>query len=373
MRRAKLFLDIGDFDRLEEDIKIINKYKPDHNEIAELKNKASRAKNLYDEALNYFREKDFAKSKKVVTEVIGICPFYEKALLLRAKCNLKLKIYSEGIEDTTRILKLTNGNLDALAVRAKLFQYIGDVEHSKMHLKLCIDYDTFNDECKDQLEDLNNFEKYLNTAKMSLNNNPLKSIESLDKCLSIDSEWDLMMLEVHKLYCKAYIKLKDGEKALKSCDDALKYNDRDSETFILKGEAYQILGDHESAVREMKNAVDVDQESNYARQKLFEAQKLLKMSKRKDYYKILDVEKTATTAEIKRAFRKMAMKYHPDKNPDPEAKSIFNDINEANEVLSDPEKRLRYDNGEDLDNDAHYHNPFSGNPFFNFHFHRRNM
>jgi len=63
-----------------------------------------------------------------------------------------------------------------------------------------------------------------------------------------------------------------------------------------------------------------------------------------DYYKILGIEKTATAAEIKLAYRKLARKYHPDLNPnDKDAHSNFQQINEANEVLSDVEKRKKYD------------------------------
>lgn len=71
-----------------------------------------------------------------------------------------------------------------------------------------------------------------------------------------------------------------------------------------------------------------------------------------DYYKILDIPKTATPEEVKKAYRKLARKLHPDLNPnDKEANKKFQQINEANEVLSDPEKRKKYDQyGENWEN-----------------------
>lgn len=64
----------------------------------------------------------------------------------------------------------------------------------------------------------------------------------------------------------------------------------------------------------------------------------------KDYYKVLGVDKKATQDEIKKAFRALAVKYHPDKNPDnKEAEETFKLANQANEVLSNPEKRKKYD------------------------------
>src|SRR5690349_24997565 len=63
-----------------------------------------------------------------------------------------------------------------------------------------------------------------------------------------------------------------------------------------------------------------------------------------DYYKILGLDKNAGTEDIKKAYRKLARKHHPDLNPnDKEAHKKFQQINEANEVLSDPEKRKKYD------------------------------
>ena len=68
------------------------------------------------------------------------------------------------------------------------------------------------------------------------------------------------------------------------------------------------------------------------------------MSEKRDYYEVLGVGKDADAKEIKKAYRKLAMKYHPDKNPgDKDAEEKFKEINEAYEVLSDEEKRSTYD------------------------------
>ena len=68
------------------------------------------------------------------------------------------------------------------------------------------------------------------------------------------------------------------------------------------------------------------------------------MAEKRDYYEVLGIGKNATDAEIKSAYRKLAKKYHPDLNPgNKEAEEQFKEVNEANDVLSDPQKRQRYD------------------------------
>lgn len=70
-----------------------------------------------------------------------------------------------------------------------------------------------------------------------------------------------------------------------------------------------------------------------------------KMHNMKDYYQILGLDRGATPDQIKAAYRKLAVELHPDRNSDPRATERFKEVNEANEVLSDPQKRAEYDHG----------------------------
>lgn len=90
-------------------------------------------------------------------------------------------------------------------------------------------------------------------------------------------------------------------------------------------------------------------------EKLKHAQRTARDNSRKDYYKVLGVEKSATEAQLKKAYRKLALKWHPDKNAETEekrlkAEKIFKDVNEAYAVLSDPKKKQQYDLGGDPNN-----------------------
>src|ERR1051325_4747727 len=68
------------------------------------------------------------------------------------------------------------------------------------------------------------------------------------------------------------------------------------------------------------------------------------MATKRDYYEILGVDKNVSAEDVKKAYRKMAIKYHPDKNPDdPTAEDKFKEAAEAYDVLSDPQKKARYD------------------------------
>ncbi|KAJ3268338.1 DnaJ sub C member 7 [Terramyces sp. JEL0728] len=128
-----------------------------------------------------------------------------------------------------------------------------------------------------------------------------------------------------------------------------------SKLYLRLADAYNKKEDYVEAVRAYEAALAMDPGNSEIKSALRNAKQAEKIAKRKDYYKILGIDKSASEPEIKKAYRKLALQYHPDKrNLLPEAEQAgadnkFKDIQEAYEVLSDDRKKSLFDAGHDID------------------------
>ena len=105
-----------------------------------------------------------------------------------------------------------------------------------------------------------------------------------------------------------------------------------------------ILEEYNEAVKNFSEATEYDSTGFGVVGKLKDAQDKAKKSKRKDYYKILGVEKGASDADIRKAYKKAALKWHPDKNNgSEESTEMFKKISEDYAILSNPDRRKKYD------------------------------
>jgi tetratricopeptide (TPR) repeat protein len=150
--------------------------------------------------------------------------------------------------------------------------------------------------------------------------------------------------------CICSTKTRKKEEALKHCTKHESHDSGSMASKILLAEALLLNEQYEEAIAEYKKVLEMDEHSKEGREGLQQAEKLYKRSKEIDYYKLLNVSKSASGREIKRAYHKLAVEYHPDKNPDnrEEAEIKFKAVAQAYEVLSDDDMRRKYDAGEDV-------------------------
>ncbi len=143
--------------------------------------------------------------------------------------------------------------------------------------------------------------------------------------------------------------------ALKDINQSIALNDLYTKAYLRRGNIYMLLKMFEEARYDFQKVKEREPTNQEANKCLEEAKKEEKKAKKRDYYQILGLNKDATDVEIKKAYKKLAIKWHPDKNNQSEeskklAEKTFRDINDAYTVLNDPKKKQMFDSGVDPNN-----------------------
>ncbi|XP_020585832.1 dnaJ protein P58IPK homolog B [Phalaenopsis equestris] len=314
----------------------------------------SQAKHALDSAQNLFESGDFSKALEYIDKVVLIfSPDCLKAKLLKVKLLLALKDYSNAISETGYLLKEDENDLDALLLRGRAYYYLADHDIASRHYQKGLRLDPEHSELKKAYFGLKNLLKKTKLAEDNAEKGKLRAaVEDFKSAIALDPIHTAHNVNLYLGLCKVLVKLGRGKDAVNSCTEALNIDEELAEALAQRGEAKLILEDWEGAVEDLQAAAKKSPEDMNIREALHRAEKALKLSKRKDWYKILGVSKTASIAEIKRAYKKLALQWHPDKNVEnrEEAETKFREIAAAYEVLGDDEKRVRYDRGEDLEN-----------------------
>jgi len=167
--------------------------------------------------------------------------------------------------------------------------------------------------------------------------------------------------------------------ALRFVSKAVDINPSYYKAFVHRATIHNAKELYEEAARDLETALKLDPSKTELRHEIQTAKMAAKRAKRKDYYKILDIPKGASEDDIRKAYKKRALLHHPDRHAgatelvQKEQEKNFKDVGEAYEVLSDPKKRFRYDQGHDLAETGHgggsaYYDPYEANQLFNMFF-----
>lgn len=204
-----------------------------------------------------------------------------------------------------------------------------------------------------------------------------EAIESLSAAIDLDPDHVKLNTDLYLKLCSCELKRNDLKAAKSACDEVYKRDERIPLLYVRLSEIALASEDYEEAVRHATKAVELEEGNREYEEILQRAQVALKQSKTKNYYQILGVLRTASQKEIKKAYRKQALEWHPDKHnekTEEERETInkkFRLIAESYEILSDEEKRERYDRGEDITGNQQQQqhpfgrsNPFGGSQFF---------
>ncbi|XP_064171178.1 dnaJ homolog subfamily C member 7-like isoform X1 [Anguilla rostrata] len=370
LREGKCHLCLGNAMAASRCFQRVLELEPDNTQVQqELKNAASILE--YERMAEFgFEKRDFRMVVFCMDRALQSASACHRFKILKAECLALLGRYSEAQSVASDILRMDSTNGDALYVRGLCLYYEDCIEKAVLFftqaLRMAPDHEKARLACRNA--------KALKAKKEEGNRafkegNYDEAYKLYSEALTIDPN---NIKTNAKLYCNRGTvgsKLNKLEQAIEDCTKAIKLDDTYVKAYLRRAQCYMDTEQYEEAVRDYEKVCQTEKTKEH-KHLLKNAQLELKKSKRKDYYKILGVEKTATEDEIKKAYRKRALMHHPDRHSaasvdvQKEEEKKFKEVGEAFTVLSDPKKRSRYDSGQDLEEDGMNMGDFDANNIF---------
>ncbi|KAL9051236.1 MAG: hypothetical protein Q9206_004779, partial [Seirophora lacunosa] len=248
------------------------------------------------------------------------------------------------------LLRKNSKDPEALVLRGRVLYAQGENDKALQHFRQALSCDPDYKDAVKYLRLVQKLERMKEEGNTAFKTGKYKqAVEVYGQALEVDPTNKGINSKLCQNRALASIKLKDYKSAISDCDRALTLDPSYLKARKTRARALGESGSWDEAVREYKAIYESHPSEPNIQNDIQHAELELKKSKRKDYYKLLGVDKDAGDNEIKKAYRKLAIVHHPDKNPGDEAAAEkFKEIGEAYECLSDPQKRARYDSGEDL-------------------------
>ncbi|KAK3375962.1 hypothetical protein B0T24DRAFT_525789 [Lasiosphaeria ovina] len=294
---------------------------------------------------------------------------------LRSRCSFERGSVEVGISDLQHVLQMKPGDTSPHVIISTItFYALGDLPNGMAAIRKCLHSDPESKVCKKLLREEKAVEKaVLKVTKALEKGQPMSAIRQLlpsaesegllkvvkdnSKALQEDgtipkSVGNALVARILEMTCQAYYE-SSGKKAKEYCEESLQLDENSFYGLLQRAKTQLDAEEFEASINTLKKALENRPERQEIVNPLMQkAQVALKRSKTKDYYKVLGVAHDADEKQIKSAYRKLSKLHHPDKTTrqgmsKEEAEKKMASINEAYEVLSDPELRARFDRGDD--------------------------
>ncbi|KAI5854094.1 DnaJ domain-containing protein [Durotheca rogersii] len=309
---------------------------------------------------------------------------------LRVRCRFEKGEVEEGMNDLQHILQMRAGDTTPhQQISATTFYGLGDLEQGMAQIKKCLHSDPESKPCKKLLKQQKSISKTLAKVNKALERNqPMTGVKLLvpsgeEQGLIDEVEGQIkelkqrgiiparapstLLARLVEMACQAYYEA-NSKKASIYCSKSLALDENSFYGLLYTAKIQMEAEEFEHCIGTLNKAAEARADKRDIVQPLQQkAQVALKRSKTKDYYKVLGVSHDADARQIKAAYRKLTKIHHPDKAAKQgltkeAAEKKMASINEAYEVLSNPELRERFDRGDDP-NSHDQQNPFQGHPF----------
>jgi len=355
IRAAKCYLATGQTNNALQSLHQARELEPKSKVTLEELKKVQAMADIESQSASAYESGDYRKVQYCMRRLLEYAPDCLSYKALSAESLAMSGKYQDAQILANEILRKDEHNLEALYVRGICFYYQDQTERAfnlfQSLLRTAPDFQKAKD-CYKKAKSLESTKQSGNDAFR--NQDYAKALELYTQALNIDP---LNKVTNSKLYNNrgfANMKLNKHEDCISDCTKAIELDSTYIKAYLRRAKCYMDMEQYEEAVRDYEKLTKMDHNQEY-RQLLKNGKLELKKSKRKDYYKILNVAKDATEEEIKKSYKKEALKHHPDRHANAndeekiQAEVKFKEVGEAYSVLGDKQKKMRYDSGQDLE------------------------
>jgi DnaJ homolog subfamily C member 3 len=353
-QRGTVYIKMGEYDKAERDLYDAHNEDPHNEETNYLLHRINPAREQISLVHQIMSQNDHQTALTLLTQLLEISPWSPDIRKRRAHCYLATGDRISAISDFKSVNRLMQDGSDDLTTHifnlSKLLYDLGHAADSLKEIRECLKLDPEHKLCFPFYKKVKKIDKFVGDAEAHRENKEYQEcVSSAEKIIKNEKEVPMIIFTGNQLLCSCSVKGSKFSDAITYCNEALK-TEKDPSTLCDLAEA--LIGEemYDDGIRSYQEALEMDENLQRAKEGIERAKRLQKQAETRDYYKILDVPRTATTKEITKAYRKMAQKWHPDNFAQNEserkiAEKKFIDIAAAKEVLTDAEKRAQFDNG----------------------------
>ncbi|CAH8521465.1 unnamed protein product [Schistosoma turkestanicum] len=358
LRCVKCCLVLGDLNEAKRLCSIIKQLEPTNMEFSSLLQKIELLSETHRSYEDKLSASDFRHALHLITKCIELAPASLSFNLEKVNVLIQLKRFTEAKSLVENLLNSHSSSVDLLFYRGLCLYYLDHLDKAITHFQHVLRLHPDHIETQKAYKRAKNLLKFKEEGNTFIHGHKYcQALEAYTKALEVDPLHDMINA---KLYCNracALFYLDRFNEALSDCDNAISLDPNYLKARIRRAKCYSSLEEYEKAVEEWTAVVKLDG-SRENKKCLQAAKSALSKSQQRDYYKILGLKKNASSDDIKQAYKKSALLYHPDRHTSADEATLkenerkFKEIGEAYNVLSDPEKRRQYDSGELLADDS---------------------
>jgi DnaJ family protein C protein 7 len=361
LRACKCFIQRGEESEARRYLGLAQQLDPNINATAETASLSEISK-CYENAVQAMNNGQYRLAISMLDRCLQQAPASKTFLLKKAESYMGLNEYAEASSVAVSVLQSEQTNPGAWHIRGQCAYLDGDADKAKEYFQHALKCDPDHSQSRLALKkarEISNLKEQGNDAFKNGKNQEAYDFYTL--AIAVDPGNGKINSKL--LYNRALVlsKLNKAKEAIADCNSALEADSGYQKALLKRARLYLETSQYEEAVRDFDAAQKLDPGNRELQQELRNAKLELKKSQRKDYYKIIDVPKDADDETIRKAYKKNALKWHPDRiaTGTEEEKDTydknFKELGEAYAVLSDPQKKARYDSGVDIEDDGHGH------------------